>query len=734
MGVAGVLLRAVDLPARVLPGGGVVIPAFDPYYHLHRILQTVQHWPRVPLFDPGMNFPDGAMIIWPPLFDWSLATAARMAGCGDQTGCVEAVTSALIPLIGVATMVPLYLLARGLFGNGVALLASLLLVLSPIHIWYSRFGFVDHHTAVTFLSVVLMWVVSRAVRPGSSMWWRAAVALVLAAGLLSWNGFLFYVAVVDSYFLILLVQERPSPTDSTGSLVMVSHFGAILLVAPVAYATVAAGGKPFFALTLSWFHVAAVAAFGLVGLIAFVFKQPSFRRLTSLERVSVVALLSGVVVLLLGSQRHSIAEGLTWMTTSDSFMSEVNESFPLFIEQGRFDITAPIRALTALFYLLPIGLVLMWRRVFGDRGRDRTMLLVAVWGTALLLMTLLQRRFAEPLAPVQALILAWLLIELAKKLFGVTRVGWIAAGAAIALLVTATHVGGVAALLAGDPAIAAERDVAEFLARARHRIGAAASGSDGVLSPWRLGHRIQYLTGQPVVTNNFGSYIGRESYLDGHRFFLASDEAEGVAILRRRHVRYVVSSFDLPSAGSAVRALGLDQFAYFARSRSDRGEESINLLPPAMRTLFFRLAILEGSERTFHNDRGGELRIAGLGRFRLLADARVDGKPDHPKLFELVPGATLEVRADPGETVWIRYRFTSDTARAHLYERSAVASERGVASFVVGYPSDWPELGFSSRYEIEVSGVLFHVAVPETAIAAGATVVAELPGATDTAP
>ena len=76
----GVVL-AVALAVRLVPwpqvftAGGVALMADgDTYYHALRAERLARDWPHVPWTDPGMNFPLGAAIPWPPLLDQVVAT------------------------------------------------------------------------------------------------------------------------------------------------------------------------------------------------------------------------------------------------------------------------------------------------------------------------------------------------------------------------------------------------------------------------------------------------------------------------------------------------------------------------------------------------------------------------------------------------------------------------------------------------------------------------------------
>ena len=61
-------------------GDHVTFPPADAQYHLRRALYTFTQFPGVLLFDPYINFPGGAPVPWPPLFDFLLGGAARLLG------------------------------------------------------------------------------------------------------------------------------------------------------------------------------------------------------------------------------------------------------------------------------------------------------------------------------------------------------------------------------------------------------------------------------------------------------------------------------------------------------------------------------------------------------------------------------------------------------------------------------------------------------------------------------
>jgi hypothetical protein len=87
-------------------------------------------------------------------------------------------------IAGILTLILFYPAARALIGRGPALVGTLALATSPVHVYYSRFG--RAYAMTMFLCLVLVWLVHRADRQR----WRGPPLLVgvgLTAALLPWT-------------------------------------------------------------------------------------------------------------------------------------------------------------------------------------------------------------------------------------------------------------------------------------------------------------------------------------------------------------------------------------------------------------------------------------------------------------------------------------------------------------------------------------------------------------------
>jgi hypothetical protein len=93
-----------------------------------------------------------------------------------------------------------------------------------------------------------------------------------------------------------------------------------------------------------------------------------------------------------------------------------------------------------------------------------------------------------------------------------------------------------------DDSVVPQRDVREL-----HRWIARRSDPepmDAVLATWDQGHAIEWVAERASIATNFGSYLGRDSYLDPWRFFLEDDPKLAEELLERRSARYVLVTGD----------------------------------------------------------------------------------------------------------------------------------------------------------------------------------------------
>jgi len=756
----GFLLRTTN--AAVVFVGDAVVPAEnDPYYHLRRVLQILGDYPNVPSFDPWIDYPSGAPVVFAPLFDLGIATLARAAGLGpDDRTAVETLAVLVPPLLGAVTCVAVFAVAVRTTTHGAALLAALLVTLTPAHVWYSRLGFVDHHVLVTLLHVTTCalvlgalglrpastWAGASRVAPSRAAPWLAMLATVaIAAGVLSWNGYLLLVAVLDAALVALFVCGDAAFRARSARLAGVVHLGAGLLVLAAVPGVVRDTGAPWSTVTLSYLHPGLLAAFGVVAGAA---GWAAARGWSGRSLGLATALLAGVVGLALAIEGQVAASVLRWLRASDPFMGAVQESVSIvFTSDGRLDLSEPQIWMTRFFLVVPLLLAVLGYRLarggFADRGRT----FVLVWAALLFAATLAQRRFGETAAPALAVLVGDALVAGARALRAAlaargiaprTARGLSAGGVVLLLLIAlAPYHGGFLAhpdrltaflrspVVGGAPSAAdrAQQDASidVRLHRTLTRMHALAhdGAPSGAMNPWPLGHKLLYVAGVPVTTTPFGSYVGGRGFDDAVDFFLATDERQGLDVLARRGSRWVVVDNDLGTIGASIVGRGENPRDYYGKEQLGDGGFAYQFRSPLVQSLYFRLTRLGGSEaRLAVAGTTGE-SVRALDRLRLVIDAASDDALGFAKVYEVVPGATLVVRTTPGGEVAARYAWRSDAGRARTYQKSVVAGPDGTARLVLPYSSERPDLGQTARWTIESGGRTAEIGVAEDDVRGG---------------
>ena len=171
------------------------------------ILFSLERFPEALRFDRYINYPHGGEPIWTPLFDGVLALLAFPVYVGADPASAARVETVLMwvpPILGAATVVVVYWMARRIFDPTTALVSGVILALLSGHYWYSQVGFIDHHAAVALLSASLLAVATRGISAlgDRRLWgWAVATGLVLALLVLVWPGALLHVLILEAALL-----------------------------------------------------------------------------------------------------------------------------------------------------------------------------------------------------------------------------------------------------------------------------------------------------------------------------------------------------------------------------------------------------------------------------------------------------------------------------------------------------------------------------------------------------
>jgi dolichyl-phosphooligosaccharide-protein glycotransferase len=675
--------REVLTAERVYPFGN------DAYYHLRRIVYSLAHFPAVLAHDPYINFPTGAKPIWTPVFDLCIAALARPLSRSLAAGGLEDAERFAVwvpPVLGAATVVALWALARRHFGPSVAALAGAFLAVLSGHFWYSQIGFVDHHVAVALVTTGMLAGGMAGLDADARGRARRARADALATGLALglavavWPGSLLHAGLLDLGLLGYLLA-RPSARQAAAFARCLAwvHLVAFAVVSPLALGNHWPQWGDFSPVVLSNFQpwlFASGALWAAACAALFAGRWGGTRAGRAALALGLGAVLLALGVAAVPGLTRGVGEAWRWLAKDETFQGIVSESQPLLWTDGHFDLLVAATRLSGFGLLLPFalaGLALGARR----HPRRAPLGLLLFWTAGLLAATLMQRRFFNSLCVALALVFALCVVGSYRRLSARLRTRPVArrlAAAALALgvwLLLVPTLWPYARLVANEvaarrgeklvvtPGFAAARVAVETAAWLRAKTPPTSGWLDdrirpeyGVLAPWHLGHILQYVGRRPVVVDNFGDDVGEESFAWSRRYYLGS-EAEAWPELRARRVRYVVAQRQALFLGQeAPVGTLLHSLYYLDGSRLVPGE---GMQVPAVRALEHHRLVFESDALDWHDE-----------------DA-----PATYKVYEVVEGAQVEGRAPPGARIDVELALRSNRRRAFRWESDARSDAQG---------------------------------------------------------
>lgn len=714
----------------VFQKNGVIPNGNDAYYHFRRIRYSIDHFPKVLDFDPLINFPHGAQPIWSPSFDWLMAAWLRGVPGIERTDQLERFAVLVPPIVGGLTVLVVYALGLRFFSRPVAIMAAASMAILPAHSIYSRLGAVDHHFLVAAVVAVMLMLAMALFREdtgaapaqghdpriGSSV----ALGLSIAAAVLVWPGSLLHVGVLQIAMVVRLLSVAELESARRWALrFSIVHGVAALAVYPMCAGKEWALWGRFSPVVLSnfqplYFFVAS-ACFGILAVGWRTGWGSTTRRLS--RGVSASALGSVLFVGLLVAipdLRLAILDALSWFAKDEPFQAVVNESAPLF--GGARGFARALAFLGPFVFVVPFSTAYFaWKL----RHRPEILLLLG-WGFALFLATLVQWRFMNSFSIAYCLLIGVTFESAYHSLrtrLAISGRTW-ATAATWALLVLLAlvafavplqsyrlHLENVARSLRGEEIIVVGAlrhtrfivDVAQFL---RENSPPPEEARYSVLGPWGDGHILKYIGERAIVQDNFGDDVSPENFALAERYFSAKSESLGLEIVSPVSTRYVL-----------VRSTGSGHSEGYARD-----------------SLFIRLYQSRGS-RAKASVRLGALAepFPALSRHRLVyqsASLRKGDSRPYCMLFEIVDGAELVGRADPGAIVRVSLDIFPRSGRGFIYTTSGVTDSAGRYSIRLPYPNEpfSPNVRSGASYRVRIGSESAEVVVSESAVLEGAEV------------
>ena len=718
----------------------------DATYHLRRILYFLQNFPSTLDIDPYVQFPHGSKIIWPGFLDvcfglilWPVRVIAELFEA-DWMHAVTITAAWLPPLIGAATVVVAFSVARRNFTLQAALICGFLLIVLGGHFVYSQIGALDHHVVVSLASLLILGSMLRilvtnhvSVRAGALLGIWSGIALLVWPGSLLYVGIAF-LGLVLSASLVKTDAPRPHAPEAdspNAHATMRSRFRALMIAGGTAALIVAP-----FSVGAEWpqwsaFSPVVLTAFqpwilGCAALVGFVGMHLSHRPQLNSAPLAIPIGLFTFSLLLLGASLlalDGLTEGLRdawqWLGKGEEFQASVIESQGLFIVGGEYTTFMATLQLSSILYLFP----LLW--IYGayvacvaKNAEDKeARFFLLGWSLLLFGITLLQKRFVNTFSIALALQAGLSIsdfIRLNVRPEHRRRLNLAFAVAAACLLYSVhpnytPHLRNIWNAFHDMPPVLNRFQRADFIATGMGRwireFTPTTSGwldkntqpEYGIMASWGHGHMLQHVARRPTVTDNFGDDAGRENF-ELEKQYWAMSNHESAAILDRLGVRYVIVTGGNPllpsyAADATYRSLYLYDGGFF-KSKNGRTPASP------------RYRLVRESQKLQSN-----LRYAFI------------------KVFEFVPGARIQGRTRAGQRIQISVQVRTAQGRDFFYRDEQVADESGAFEFVVAYPNSGGPTGLivASVYRV-VCGQTGRVAeITETDIQTGAKIPIENP-------
>jgi asparagine N-glycosylation enzyme membrane subunit Stt3 len=694
------LILAVALSARLAGWGDVFRDGrthlsgdSDPHYHVLRAERWLAGAPGAPWRDPGFDWPRGADVPWPPLFDGIVATAGRLrAGAAPDREAIAAAAAPVPVALGLALVLLVAALGRRLGSGGWT--AAFLVAILPASSELSSLGRIDQHVLEVVLFAAMLLALAPSARaagagPPDGRRRGAVLAVLATLAFWSWMGSALHLLVVACVALAWHLLDDDAAGAGLAALAIGGLAGGALLGV-----SVAALGPPGALSSgrisgVGGLHVALLAASGAFALILWILRRRRSGPASLARRcaeAAVAAALPAAPLLLAPTLRAGIAGGLVAVGAASPWFATIDEFRPIFgsgVASLADDALALLRGYGLVHAAAAAGALVLAQRWRRDPSERRRIAFLLVAAGLLVPLAFARKRFG-----VYAVVPLALLAEVGL----VRAAAWLASRAAAAFPRLAASPAPLAALALAITAPALPEHLAPSWTLPAEQeeclrfAGSwpAARGAEGVLAPWAFGHLVQYFARRPVVASPFGTEAGEHALEDTAAFWFAPSQSAAEDVLLRRRAglvllaQVITEAVDLhpfaPPATPAAMATRADPLHGTTTHETDA---FWRMIP---NRLYYEAGLPSGAD-------------PALDAFRLLWETP-SSSPQNPAeeqrwmLYERVPGARVHVSGARGR-VRASVRMRTNAGRELVWWSEAAPDADAVARLRLPYASGW---------------------------------------------
>lgn len=401
---------------------GSKLSSIDAYYQVGLVDNWVHNFPNVTDFQPFLVYPDGGGYGSIHFFNFLLALVIFIIGLGSPSQHLVDVVSAYYPVVLAAlTVIPVYFIGKTLFNRWAGLLAAALFSVMPgEYLGRSILGFTDQHVMETLLTALASLFLILALKTASERQltfqhildknWKVLArpviysllaGLFLGLYLISWLGALLFVFIITIYFVIRFIVDHlyGRQTHYLGIVGLFLFFPLPLFI----FWPLAPGMHYIYPII-----IAILIPLALSGISAFM----QHKRLASYWYPLALAATAGVFLLLFyliaPSSFDFAFKQLGIFNPSGSSAATTMEMQPFLSPAGTFTTQIAWGNFTTTLFLIGsepfgsipipgfglIGLLVLFFFMVKHRFMHGGVLYFIIWTIIILILTLVQRRFA----------------------------------------------------------------------------------------------------------------------------------------------------------------------------------------------------------------------------------------------------------------------------------------------------------------------------------------------------
>jgi len=436
------LIIRVTLPwDQVFDGPWVKETSVDGYYYMRLVDNMVHNFPHYLSFDPYHIFPSGEYIDHLGFFYQVLAGFIWLIGLGHPSQhLIDIMGTLFAPLLAALTVIPVFFIGKTLFNKWVGVIAAALMAVLPgEYLGRSILGFADTPVVETFLTATALAFLVAAIKTAAErrlsidhllklekgVFLRPVVLSALAGLLLgiymaTWAGALLFVFIITFYFGVQFIIDHLTASPDARRTEYLGIVGFVLfLVAGIIFLPGSEAG---------YVSVAAVVAIIIPAVLTALSRFMAGRGLRPAYYPLAIIGLAVVMVVILWA---ALPDTFRLMVSAFRIFAPVGATATTTMEMQPFLFPDPDIGFTTLvawgnfttsFFMFPpdwgiltyipgfafISLVIMVYLYFKRHSRDKLQVFFFIWTVIMLVLTLVQRRFAYYLVVNVALLSAWL--------------------------------------------------------------------------------------------------------------------------------------------------------------------------------------------------------------------------------------------------------------------------------------------------------------------------------------